>query len=578
MTYRSTIVADAPEIYWRLGDAAGSVVAADSSGNGNDGVLDDANSTPAAALIVDPNSSRLYSGPGGSTALAEGTLNMGVQTALSVEGWYKTATTDVVAVIGLHSGVSSNTVAVFVGFPAPTDVTLYLRTFEAAVPSLVTVGGLPYTDGNAHHFVATADAGSATLYFDGAPVGALAYTSTDTFDINQQSGGEAGGATTFTMDEVAFYTYALTDAQVFTHYTEGVSPTPTVPPTLTSGTTILKPTSWRWEIESTTGTKTPWYPTLGGTLDYTQDREIPRTVGGLSSIAQESAKFVTLMDKARLYLVREDEDDILMGTFYLSENTIQLEAYVDDNTIYDINHLGLGDVFLLLRRSTGEAETIFAGADPSQEMRRLLDEAGIPNAIAGSAYATSGDITWDGSETLLTKIGQLADLAGHLPPWAEPSGIVRSEPVDFVEQTVHELLDLSPETGSIAATQNFLTAPNRVIVTGTEGTTGYALRGQWDAPSIYVYSEFQRGYVLTESVDVQGLQSSAHAEEVARAIGLQNAASSLSFTIPPTELLNEPRLVRFRGLLWRVDSWSLSLEPNSRMQVKATLYAEREEA
>jgi hypothetical protein len=355
----------------------------------------------------------------------------------------------------------------------------------------------------------------------------------------------------------------------------GGSPAPTL--TTAGPADILPRTSWRWEVESPTGTKVPWYPTLGGTLDFDQTREVPRAVAGLSSIAQESAKFVTLKDKARLYMVREGEEDTLMGTFYLSENTIQLEAYVDDNTLYDINHLGLGDTFLLLRRSTGEAETIFSGSDPAQEMQRLLDEAGIPSAISGSAYSIQGDITWDGSQTLLSKIAQMAELAGHLPPWAEPSGIVRSESVDFVEGNVLDLATMSPAANSLAGTQNFLTAPNRVIVTGTEGTTGYALRGQWDAPAIYVYSEFQRGYVLTETVDVQGLQSSAHADEVARLIGLQNAASTLSFSIPPTHLLNEPRLLRFRDLLWRVDSWSVPLEPNSLMQVKATLYVDREE-
>lgn len=340
---------------------------------------------------------------------------------------------------------------------------------------------------------------------------------------------------------------------------------------------ILPRISWRWEIESPTGLRTPWYPALGGTLDYDQSRDVPKAVSGIASIAQESQKFTTLQDKALLYLVKEGADDVLMGTFFLSENTIQIEAYVEDNVIYDINHLGLGDTLLLLRQSTGIAQTIFSGADPAQEMTRLLDAAGIPSAIAGSSYSIQGDITWDGSETLGDKIRQLAELAGHLPPWAEPSGIVRSDLVDFVEQDVLSMDELGPESGSMSSTQNSLTAPNRIIVTGTEGTTGYALRGQWDAPSIYLFSEFQRGYVLTQTVDMQGLQSSAHAEEVARLIGLQNAASTLSFSIPPTDALNVPRLVRFRNFLWRVDSWSVPLEPNSRMTVKATLYVPREE-
>ena len=358
---------------------------------------------------------------------------------------------------------------------------------------------------------------------------------------------------------------------------DGGSPSPLVDLAAFSPPDVLPRTSWRWEVWAPSGTFVPWYPTVGGSLNFDQGRDIPRAVSGLSSIAAESVKVVTLKHRMRLYLVKEGQDDVLMGTFYLSENTIQLHAYVADGAVQSINHLGLADSFLLLRRSTGAAETIFAGSDPAQEMQRLLDEAGIPNSIAGSVYSIASDITWDGAETLLNKISQLAELAGHLPPWADPTGIVRSETLDFAEQTVYPLEQLGPEATTISAVQNFLTAPNRVIVTGTEGTVGYPLRGQWDAPSIYLFSEFQRGYVLTETVDVQGLQSNAHAEEVARLIGMRNAASSLTFSIPPTDALNEPRLISYLGHLWRVDSWDVGLATNSRMTVQATLYVPREE-
>lgn len=334
---------------------------------------------------------------------------------------------------------------------------------------------------------------------------------------------------------------------------------------------------WRWEIVRPSGQIIPWYPTVSGSLEFDTGRDVPRAVSGLVTTLREGQKILSLQDRFRLYLLSSTQGEYLMGTFYLSDNVINRNFYTDLGVTYNtINHLGLADPFLTLRRSTGEPETILAGSNPAIEMMRLLDGTNVRYSIGNSAYNINQDITWDGDETLLGKLQQLAELAGHLPPWANAEGLFRSEPVDFVEQEIFDIEDLGVVDGTLAFTQNFLAAPNRIIVTGTDPSLAYPLRGQWDAPSSYLYSEAGRGYILTESVDLQGLQSVEHANEIARLIGLRTAATTMSFECMPTEVFNDPRLVRAEDELWRVTGFQLSLEPNALMQINAIRYVEKQ--
>lgn len=224
--YSTEILADAPFIWWRLGDAPGSVIAEDSSGNETDGVLDDANSASVASLISDvSNDARLYDGPGGVTPLALVSASPGPWAAGTVECWLETTdSAAVVACVG-GAGAGGDLLIVLSGFPSAGDLSAYVATVETpGSPILVTVTAAGHDDGSAHHVVVTAGSGVVSLYLDGAEIGTDTYPVDEGFDFATLSAGESqAGAAVFTLDEVAFYDTALSAGRVLAHYTAGVA-------------------------------------------------------------------------------------------------------------------------------------------------------------------------------------------------------------------------------------------------------------------------------------------------------------------------------------------------------------------
>lgn len=338
---------------------------------------------------------------------------------------------------------------------------------------------------------------------------------------------------------------------------------------------------WAFVLHKPTGLTKEIYPLVtGATVSHDSTRQIRRTISGLTLLREDRDRIDLSADKLQLFLrfrgtTAVESLDYSMGIFNFTSSLRQLGAYRDlsepESTAADLWVVELSDNLIRLHRNTGTSEIVLSGADPTFEMNRILDDADLLHAIAGSASDTHDDFTWDGSTTELDKFYQLAEVAGHRPPWADNWGIIRSVAATVVEEDVIELELLgSVVEDSVSITENYLTAPNRVIVVDS-GPNAYAIRGQWDAPSSAPHSFSNRGYVQTEIVSMQGLSSTEHANTVAETLGEQYAARQLNLQLAhPNNVFDGPVVVRFDQALWLVNGWSVSLDPGSYMQVNAT--------
>lgn len=325
---------------------------------------------------------------------------------------------------------------------------------------------------------------------------------------------------------------------------------------------------WRMEAVRPGGSVRAFTPEASGSFSFDLTRDVPKTITGIRVAPEQWAAVDVRLDQIRVYL-ELDDIEYPMGVFAFSELTRQKAVVkLADSSAGDLITTGLSDRCLLLVRNTGRAQTIVATFDPAQEMQQILAAAGIPYSIAGSANLSTTGITWDGSVTDLAKVRQLGTLAGHRPLWMDNNGVIRSVSSQVIETEIIPLADLIPAAGSIGIVEKFLTAPNRVIVSDNSAAFG-AILGQWDAPASAPHSYANRGYVLAEVRELQGLGSGAHAQDVAATLGEAFTARSLSAQIVPTPLLDGPVILGYDEANWLVTGWDVSLEPGATMRVTA---------
>lgn len=356
---------------------------------------------------------------------------------------------------------------------------------------------------------------------------------------------------------------------------------------------------WVFQVVKPSGVTEDLHFSTTGSYSFDSTRSVTRAISGFMLVPPEAAKVNLVRDVVRCYLVTDGVRSA-MGAFSFASDSIQVDAlklFSRDNAVgtgsglpysnplnYSINqpysdaarlaregyvmadllNVSLADTMSGLVRNDGTAETLRVGFDPSQEMQRILLNAGLKFSISGSLAASRNDVTWDGTATDLDKIDQLAVLAGHRNPWSDNNGVVRSVPTGVLQGDIIDLQDLKPTGASIVITDSYLTAPNRVIV-NDNSSIDRGIMGSWDAPATAPHSFAQLGYHRTSIQSVQGLGSLEHANQVAASIGESLSARTLDCAIMPTADLDGPKVISFRGALWLVTSWSVNTSPNSTM-------------
>lgn len=356
---------------------------------------------------------------------------------------------------------------------------------------------------------------------------------------------------------------------------------------------------WEFFLQHPGGITEPIYFSVTGDYTYDSTRDITRTIDGFILTPEEFSKVDLVRDKVLAYLA---VDGIMypMGVFRFVDSSAQVDVVrtvtTGEGTPYgvtygstaipyswegpyslpllaggsygagDLHNVQLADIMTDLKRNDGSAQTLYTGFDAGQEMARILQQDGVPYAVANGLAPSRNDVTWDGSTTDLDKVDQLAVLAGHRQPWSDNMGVVRSVSANEVQGDVIVLDDLKPTAQSIIISESFLTAPNRIIV-NDNSSTDIAVTGQWDAPSSAPHSYASLGYYRTQIQDVQGLGNAEHAQQVAEALGEEYTARKLDCQIKPTNVLDGPRVISFRGAYWLVVGWSINTGPGETMSL-----------
>jgi hypothetical protein len=224
VSYSSTVLADSPLAYYRLGDLSGATMT-DSSGSARNGSYQNAPTLGAAgALTGDTDKSVTFNG-GTQFCDVPYAAWMNVA-AMTVEAWVKT--TDTTNYKSIWDRDSTNSTQRVFQFRKENTNKLGFIIIAGANPSVVSSRTI--SDGNWHHVACTYDGANLRLYVDGAADGVTATTQALTqptatnlrLAVNLSvSGGTAywnGG-----IDEAAFYGTALSATRIQAHYNAGTA-------------------------------------------------------------------------------------------------------------------------------------------------------------------------------------------------------------------------------------------------------------------------------------------------------------------------------------------------------------------
>jgi microcystin-dependent protein len=212
--YAAEVLADAPLMYFRLGESSGTVMT-DSSGNNRNGTYSGGVTlgTPGA-LLRDSNTAATFNGTTGLGTVAD-TTDL---TAVTFEAWIKPSSGTTGVICGRESAVSANRIGYIWMNGSKPEVVIFKN--GSTVGSVLSPTSI--NDGQWHHVVGTYDGTTIRLYVDGVQVGTpstVVSGALPTADTNFVIGGRNGaGEFNGPIDEVAYYTTALSAARVAAHY------------------------------------------------------------------------------------------------------------------------------------------------------------------------------------------------------------------------------------------------------------------------------------------------------------------------------------------------------------------------
>jgi len=240
LSYSDAVLADAPVAYWRLGDAGSPAV--DVVAGRDLGYAGSPDPGRGGAIFGDSDSSTGFNGDRSALSLA---YDAALNTAeFTIEAWVQVSG-DCESQTECHQYFVSSRATNWKGY--------YLSVFRNPSSNLIRWGfTLGRTDGNPgnewggfetppeltlqqiqndwHHLVGTYDGSVARLFVDGYEAGSktqnLAPNSGNSFTIGRGSDGDPRYPLTGSVDEVAYYDYALASSQIAFHYELGLTGVP----------------------------------------------------------------------------------------------------------------------------------------------------------------------------------------------------------------------------------------------------------------------------------------------------------------------------------------------------------------
>lgn len=316
-------------------------------------------------------------------------------------------------------------------------------------------------------------------------------------------------------------------------------------------------------------------PVSAPTVEQNINRAIKRTLNGFRLDPDTRGDVNTLTDRIRPVYVLESGTTYELGVFLFAEATrprrpwgVELDA-------------SLYDLLWLFDQEIAESVSYPAGTNITDAMSDLAVDLGHPNVqVDPSSIVAGAPLVWpvDGTTTYLDILNELAALVGFRSVYCDNAGTLRARTApdlstasaDFTYRTSSDPGRMIA-AGTITERDDLLSAPNRYIVVDTSPQDA-PIVGVYDVPDSSPLSAANRGIVVPQVHDVQGLENTAAAEAMAAAKAKEDASTFrwVEFDAVPDPRHDTYNIVAYEDddgdvLVYREQSWTLPCAPTALM-------------
>jgi hypothetical protein len=298
------------------------------------------------------------------------------------------------------------------------------------------------------------------------------------------------------------------------------------------------------------------------------NRTVKRTMSGVRIPPSELAAVRPYSDRVRPVMVLENGVELPVGVFLFGD----LSRTID--TAGTEAEASLVDQTVILDTGIAEPYSVPAGKSLTVAMGEIL--AASPVAaydVAQTGQVAGSPLAWPAGASRLRVLSDLAATAGFYSPYFDNAGTCRLVAVPDLSAASASIVYAQGGVdtgrvirGSIVRSDDTLGAPNRYVAVDASGQGG-GFVGAYDVPATAPHSAANRGFVISRTVEVQGLATQADATAAAKAAGLQDTSyEHLQFASPPDPRHDTFDVVEFDGAVWREQSWTMTLREGEPMK------------
>lgn len=302
------------------------------------------------------------------------------------------------------------------------------------------------------------------------------------------------------------------------------------------------------------------------TLTHDTSRTIKRQLSPLNLGVIDSARINPLRQRVTVSMVIKNVEYPL-GRYMFTDST--RSQWTSGN----LASCNLVDEMFIIDQEMEESFSVNIAGNESVEaaIRRLLvSYTTIDIAIEPSNSEATG--SWPAGTSRAKVLGDLCTQGGYFQPWFDNLNVLRIiqsfEPASKIPNIDFDL-GKQVMRGTIANTDDLLSAPNRFIVIGnsTNATSSnLPAVGIYNVPNSAPHSAVNRGFVIPDVRDIQ-VKNSFGAQAVANTIGISETVFErveLDTAIDPRH--NSYDVIRWQEEQWLELSWSMQLEAGASMR------------
>jgi hypothetical protein len=233
--------------------------------------------------------------------------------------------------------------------------------------------------------------------------------------------------------------------------------------------------------------------------------------------------------------------------------------------------VGAADLMFVVAQDVEHTVSFARGVNVGTAIAQVLSD--VDGTLDGftvepTATALGTPIAWPAGTNRGRILADLGKLGGYLNAYMGNDSIIYVKqsfdpaglPADFVFAEDGRVMG-----GTIVETEDVIDAPNRFIVVDNSNTDS-PIVGVYDVPVTAPHSAANRGFVIAETLDIQGPGVVGNAEQVATTIGRQQTLlERATMSTPPDPRHDAFDIVAYDGHNWLETAWSLTLREGSEM-------------